>query len=229
MADDSGDERWFPEDWRHTVNHGTGSCTHSVAAFQQPDYTKFPSEKLRDHDFFERLLLSMRDLSQASSAAVFLRREVDWEERYKLEELRRFQAYETSLVVSYVRPFSKSDGSIPPLSYGRLGIRLSNYARSIHEDLIHKRNKIFAHSDASAIEFAPPFILSGKREDDSTYTSLGPPQFLEGVLFERSEFARVEAMIDCLFFAVFAMAQAMHPNFIDRYPVHEQQMAGQLR
>ena len=149
--------------------------------------------------------------------------DIEWENEHPLGELRRFQAYETSLIVSYARPFSQSKGHIPRLSYAKLGIKLSAFTREIHKDLIAKRNKVFAHSDASAVEYLPPFVMRGQRDDGAIYSTLGPPKFREGTFFGQADIARIRVLVDCLHSAVFFMANAMHPNFIDRLHVHDMQ------
>ena len=90
----------------------------------------------------------MRDLQHARSALTFIQEDVEWETKYSLAELRRFQCYEASLVVSYARPFWKGTSHIKALSFGALGIKLPPFTRAIHEDLLSKRNKVFAHSSS---------------------------------------------------------------------------------
>jgi hypothetical protein len=165
----------FPDDWYFSEALDDRVTSAGVCAFKTPNYDEFDQSRLSDKDFFKRLLLSVRDLNQARSAAQFLLEEVEWEDKYPLGELRRFQAYETSLIVAYARPFSQSKGQVPPLSYGRLGIKLRSSVSEIHNDLINKRNKLFAHSDPDIVEHSNLWAYSGERTDGSKFSVLCPP------------------------------------------------------
>lgn len=189
--------------------------------FKCPDYEKFPEDKLKDHNLFRRLLLSLRDFAHANSALTFILQDVDFEQTYPLAELRRFQAYETSLIVSYCRPFSESAGEVPRLSFRALGVKLPPQASAIHDDLMRKRNKIFAHSDAGEIQLSEPLIAEMKRDDGSTFTLLHPPSFLEGLMFDYQDIWRINALVRSTNFAAFRLLQAMHPHFKDRYEVRD--------
>lgn len=151
----------FPKDWFFFEKTGEDSGWGGVRCFPPPDPTKLPEATLKDRNLFERLLLSLRDLSHARSAITFICEDIDFDEKYSLAELRRFQCYETTLVVSYCRPFSESAAQIPRLSYRKLGIKLSPFTRAIHDGLISKRNKIFAHSDGEEVKYSQPVVMHG--------------------------------------------------------------------
>ena len=57
-----------------------------------------------------RLMMSALDFRHALSAATFLLEDVDWTKSYRSEELLRFKCYETTMVVSYARPYSQARG-----------------------------------------------------------------------------------------------------------------------
>ncbi|WP_133116161.1 hypothetical protein [Mesorhizobium wenxiniae] len=116
----------FPDDWFYWVETGKDSGYGGIQCFPPPDPSRLPPERLKDHALFQRLLLSLRDSAHARSAITFIRQGVDFEQKYGLAELRRFQCYETMLGVSYCRPFSESVGGFPRLSYRALGIKLSS-------------------------------------------------------------------------------------------------------
>jgi hypothetical protein len=215
----NGEEQWYPDEWYNNERLPQSAKDFSILCFKRPDYEAFPSDVLKDENLFERLLLSMRDLSQAKSAIRFLEGEVDWDESYSLTDLRRFQAYETSLITSYSRPFSMTTPGIPRLTFEKLGIKLSSFTEGIHQDILNKRNKIFAHSDVDAIDYTAPVIMKMERYDGSEYTSLFPPRFKEGLFLSRADVARIDVLISCLFGAVMDMTQAMHSNFPHKYNV----------
>jgi hypothetical protein len=94
-----------------------------------------------------RLLYSLGDFQLALSAADFLY-ECDPDKKYSKVELRRFRCYETTAIVSYARPFSKSNGEIPPLPFKKIiAPHLNDGQKQLHWRLIDLRNKVFAHSD----------------------------------------------------------------------------------
>tara|TARA_R110002020_G_scaffold134518_32_gene300240 strand:- start:1212 stop:1754 length:543 start_codon:yes stop_codon:yes gene_type:complete len=173
---------------------------------------------LKDFALFQRLLLSLRDFAHAHSAITFIREEIDFEKKYSLAELRRFQCFETMLVVSYCRPFSESVGEIPRLSYQALGIKLSPFVKALHDSLTVKRNKLFAHSDAGSVEYALPIVMHAKDSKGGPISVLFPPRFREGTLMDEAEFEQVSVLVECATGAVMHMLQAMHGNFADRYP-----------
>jgi hypothetical protein len=97
-----------------------------------------------------RLMMSALDFRHALSAATFLMEDVDWENgRCTQEDRRRFKCYETSMVVSYARPFSTARGRAAPFSWKQLGrvFTMSAEENSLHEMLIAARNRTYAHSD----------------------------------------------------------------------------------
>jgi hypothetical protein len=124
----------FPGDWFYWVETAKDSGYGGIRCFPPPDPFRLPPERLKDHELFQRLLLSLRDFAHARSAITFLREDVDFEQKYVLADLRRFQCYETTLVVSYCRPFSESVSAFPRLSYRALGIKLSPFVRPCTTD-----------------------------------------------------------------------------------------------
>lgn len=210
----------FPDDWFYYVETGPQSGYGGIRCFPPADTSKLPAERLKDYALFQRLLLSLRDFAHARSAITFVREDVDFEAKYHLAELRRFQCYETTLIVSYCRPFSESRGGIPRLSYKTLGINLSPFVRALHDSLIAKRNKIFAHSDADHVEYSMPVVMHSNNQQGHPFTTLYPPRFREGTLLTEAEFEQVSVLVNDVSNAVMHMLQAMHGNFVDRLPAH---------
>lgn len=101
-----------------------------------------------------RLLYSLGDLQIALSAIQFLMEECEFEEKYNKIELRRFRCFETTMIVSYARPFSESKGGVPPLSLKMAGVTLNADQAALHRKLLKLRNKVFAHSDAEMMRMA---------------------------------------------------------------------------
>lgn len=208
----------FPDDWFYHVPTGENAGYGGIRAFPLPDPSKLPTDRLKDYALFQRLLLSLRDFAHARSAITFVREDVDFKATYNLAELRRFQCYETSLIVSYCRPFSESSGGIPRLSYKTLGVKLSPFVRALHENLIDKRNRIFAHSDVTHVEYSMPMVMHSNDQRGQRFTVLFPPRFREGTLLTEAEFEQVSVLVSDVSNAVMHTLQAMHGYFADRLP-----------
>lgn len=110
------------------------------------------AEKSRVFNKLTLLMISTQDFAQAYSAAAFLLEEVDDGERYTLAERRRFQCYETAMVVAYARPFSMAKGEIGPRKWKDTGLSMTEAERSLHRKLIKYRHTLYAHSDAEFVE-----------------------------------------------------------------------------
>jgi hypothetical protein len=93
-----------------------------------------------------RLLYSLGDFQLALSACQFLY-ECDPQSRYNKIELRRFRCFETTLIIAYSRPFSQSEGSVPPLTLKMAKAKFTEQEKALHRRLIRMRNKVIAHSD----------------------------------------------------------------------------------
>ena len=208
----------FPDDWFYYVKTGEVSGYGGVRCFAPPTPSKLPEDRLQNHALFQRLLLSLRDFSHALSALTFIREDVDFEAKYNLADLRRFQCYETTLVVSYCRPFSESVGGIPRLSYKTLGIKLSPFVQNLHDELGGMRNKLVAHSDIEKVEYAMPVVVNSKDTTGKPFTILHPPRFREGTLLDEAKFEQANVLVRCANHAVMEMLHAMHVHFKDEYP-----------
>ena len=208
----------FPDEWFYFVKTGEDSGYGGIRCFEAPDTSRFPENKLRNHALFQRLLLTLRDLSHARSALAFIREEVDFEAMYALAELRRFQCYETTLVASYCRPFSESVGGLPRLSYKAMGVKLSPFVQSLHDDLMDMRNKLFAHSDIEKVEYALPVVINANDVTGRPFTTLLPPRFKEGTFLDEAKIEQISVVVDCLNHVVISLLQAMHVHFKDHYP-----------
>jgi hypothetical protein len=109
-------------------------------------------EQKRAFSKLTRLLISVRDFQHALSAATFLLAEVDDAGRYRLENLRRFRCYETTMVVAYARPFSRARGGVGPFRFADAGVQASSSEKRLHEKIMKHRNTLYAHSDAEFVE-----------------------------------------------------------------------------
>lgn len=99
-----------------------------------------------------RAIYSLRDFELALSALTFLENK-NAEIESNRDQLRRQYCYETSAVVSYMRPFSSAHGEVKPLSLEELGITITTEEFEFHKHLKMLRDKVFAHSDFDQMEF----------------------------------------------------------------------------
>lgn len=126
---------FYPPDWQYDKKGLDGYTYPDFRPFVPPDFAQFPTSKLSDKPFFRRLLLSLRDISHAASAATFIREDIDFDKSYGRADLRRFMCYETTLVVSYARPFSEfahTDPDAVTVSKKRWNMSVSGSLRTMH-------------------------------------------------------------------------------------------------
>lgn len=134
------------------------------------------------------LLSAHRSYGQAKSAAVFLLEEVDFSKVYSLEELRKFQCYETTLIIAYSRPFTNSYGVNKINIEDNLDISLTDVELELHEKILKLRNKIIAHSDKEHVSMQ---VYNIKIED----TNVPFSKFHEGLYLTCSEIDLVHDML----------------------------------
>lgn len=166
-----------------------------------------------------RLMMSSLDFRHALSAATFLLEDVDWEiGRCTQEDRRRFKCYETSMVVSYGRPFSHARGMAASFSWKQLGrdFAMSVEEKILHEMLIDARNRIYAHSDSDRSDITASIWRSDLGEG-KTFDFLS----IEGgelLLFDQTQ---VQAMHTFLWRIRYHVDKAVqhHPAARDALPI----------
>ncbi len=151
-----------------------------------------------------RLLYSLGDLQLALSACEFLY-ECDPEERYSRIELRRFRCFETTLITAYGRPFSHSDGGVPPLTLKMAGAKLSEQERALHQRLVRMRNKIIAHSDRELMRMTTKTfkIPHHENDEDGKGVVLIHSVFDEGITLLGDLLIDTNELLRKLYFAIY--------------------------
>lgn len=91
-----------------------------------------------------RRVQALTDFSQSLSALTFF---MEIPERTNHVERKRYRCYHDSAIVSYCRPFTKSNG-LPTLSRKSVRKDTSPEERELHNFLLNERNKVVAHTDA---------------------------------------------------------------------------------
>lgn len=106
----------------------------------------------------QRAIYSNWDFQQALSALTFLMEDCDFDAKYSAVDLRRFRCYETSIIVSFSRPFEKSRGS-STLSLKALGVKLEQSEQALYERVLNLRRKVVAHSDEEYMHYLGTTLL----------------------------------------------------------------------
>lgn len=99
-----------------------------------------------------RLAYSLWDFQQSLSALTFLMEECDFDAKYTAVELRRFRCFESTVIISFARPFEGSRGQTV-IGLRAIGIQLTEQERQIQERLMKLRRKVVAHSDDDEMHF----------------------------------------------------------------------------
>ncbi|MDF1775606.1 MAG: hypothetical protein P1V13_06220 [Rhizobiaceae bacterium] len=98
-------------------------------------------------ELLKRMVICHADLQTSLSAITFLN-EIDENESYDYVELRRYKCFEIAFVVSYGRAFTKSLGSkYGQLSMRKVGVKLSEKEKKLHNQILAARHGKYAHSD----------------------------------------------------------------------------------
>lgn len=100
----------------------------------------------------KRVICSNWDFQQALSALTFLLEECDSEAKYNRIQLRKFRCYETSIIISFARPF-EGTRSGDTLGLKALGIRLDDGEHALKEKVMGLRRKVIAHSEEEYMHF----------------------------------------------------------------------------
>jgi hypothetical protein len=112
---------------------------------------------MKNHESYrDRLYITQEDLSQASRFGHLILKRGSHEGAEDDPDIRLVsQALDIALIVSYSRPFTlflgKNKRKEPMLPESLLAV-LDKEERILHDDLLNRRNKEYAHSDASQIE-----------------------------------------------------------------------------
>lgn len=171
-----------------------------------------------------RLMLSCSDFSQAMSAATFLLQEFEQDTAYGLPAWRKFRCYETTLIVAYARPFSRSEGGVPTLGFKTIDVKLTDAERALHERVIDFRNKLYGHSDADAVEMRV-LCLHEIFKHNGAEMNLIVPRFDETTRMSWDEILRPSELSSKLYEKTFKKAQELGGQFKDRFRVFEMDMS----
>lgn len=164
-----------------------------------------------------RLLYSLWDFQQSLSALTFLMEDCDFDVKYSAVELRRFRCFESTVIISFARPFETSRGQTT-LGLRAIGFLLTEQEKRIQERLMKLRRKVIAHSDEDEMHFNVELIKP--MEDQELIVPL--LRFQETLYLKAAELRPLESFLRRLTHAMsgamFRLAQS-DPHRIERYRV----------
>lgn len=137
-----------------------------------------------------RLLVALGDFQMALSAATFLA-ECEPHVKYSMVDLRRFRCFETTLIVAYSRPF-KADSKRFKWSVEDLGLNLSEHELELHQEILNRRDKIYAHTDQEMVSLQSDAIAVF---EDKPGIMLPVVSFDEGLFYIGSRNYMVQEML----------------------------------
>jgi hypothetical protein len=176
-----------------------------------PDLSSLSDAQLR------RLAYSLWDFQQSLSALTFLMEDYDFDAKYTAVELRRFRCFESTVIISFARPFEGSRGQTV-LGLRAIGIQLTEQEKQIHKRLMMLRRKVVAHSDDDEMHFNVQLIRP--MEDSELRVPLF--NFQESLYLTSAELRPLETFLRRLTHAItgalFRLAQS-NPNRIEGYRI----------
>lgn len=176
-----------------------------------PDVSSLSDAQLR------RLAYSLWDFQQSLSALTFLMEECDFDAKYTAVELRRFRCFESTVIISFARPFEGSRGQTV-VGLRAIGIQLTEQEKQIQERLMKLRRKVVAHSDDDEMHFNVQLIQP--MEDSELRVPLF--RFQESLYLTSAELRPLETFLRRLTHAIagalFRLAQG-NPDRIEGYRI----------
>jgi hypothetical protein len=176
-----------------------------------PDVSGLSDVQLR------RLAYSLWDFQQSLSALTFLMEECDFDAKYSVVELRRFRCFESTVIISFARPFEGSRGQTT-VGLRAIGIQPTEEEKEIQERLMKLRRKVIAHSDDDEMHFNVQMIQP--MEDSEIRLPLF--KFQESLYLKSAELRPLEAFLHRLIRTItgahFRLAQS-NPYRIERYQI----------
>lgn len=137
-----------------------------------------------------RTIYSGWDFQQALSAVTFLIEECEYQKKYSIVDLRRFRCYETTLIVSFARPFKTGKGR-KQLDLSAIGFEFTAEECDLKDKLIRLRDKLVSHSDEEEMEYK---TYSFKPFDDIN-VRMPVEQFQEALYLEEAEIYKIKELL----------------------------------
>lgn len=137
-----------------------------------------------------RIIYSVWDFQQALSALTFLMEECEYDKKYNVVDLRKFRCFETTLIVSFARPFKTGRGR-EELDLSSIGYELTAEESDLKDKLIRLRDKVVSHSDEEEMEYR---TFSIQPFDDHD-VRLPIARFQEALYLEEAEIYKIQTLL----------------------------------
>lgn len=166
-----------------------------------------------------RIIYSSWDFQQALSALTFLSEECNFDAKYNRVDLRRFRCFETTMIVSFCRPFKTGRGR-EALDLTKIGFEFTQEEHELKEKLLWLRDKIVSHSDEDEMEYKTYSI----QPSDDTNLRMPIALFRESLHLNQEEYEKLESLLRRVIASIaifkFDYAQS-NPDEFDRYKTPE--------
>ncbi|QWZ64894.1 hypothetical protein [Aeromonas sp. FDAARGOS 1417] len=144
-----------------------------------------------------RIIYSGWDFQQALSAVTFLMQECEYDKKCSHIDLRRLKCFETTLIVSFARPFKVGRGR-EELDLSLIGFEFSTEELELKNKMIRLRDKVVSHSDEEEMEYR---TYSIKLFDDHD-VRMPIARFREALYLEEDEIKKLEHLLHRLIYAL---------------------------
>lgn len=144
-----------------------------------------------------RIIYSSWDFQQALSALTFLFEECEFEKLYSKVELRKFRCFETTVIVSFSRPFKVGRGR-QTLALSKIGFNFTKDEKKLKDKLLRLRDKVVSHSDEKEMEYR---TYSFPLFDDSELR-MPVALFRETLYLSEEEYWQIEKLLHRLIRAI---------------------------
>lgn len=168
-----------------------------------------------------RLIYSNWDFQQALSALTFLMEECNFQAQYGRIELRKFRCYESSLIISFARPFEPSRGQTT-LGLRNIGVQLDSQEIALKETMLNLRRKVIAHSDDAPMHFRG----STHRPLEDSPISMPLFQYVESLHIEEAHCRPLETLLRKLTCSISTALFSLAQSAPDRLNFYKQPDAG---
>lgn len=157
-----------------------------------------------------RIIYSGWDFQQALSALTFLCDECEFDGNYSRIDLRRFRCFETTMIVSFARPFKAGRGR-EPLDLSKIGFSITEEESKLKDRMLWLRDKVISHSDEEEMEYKT-YLIKPFDDHDIVFPA---EQFIESLYLSGIEYSNIEKFLRRILHAIaqykFDFAQS-HPT-----------------
>lgn len=162
-----------------------------------------------------RVLASYADLQMANSSLLYIFGGLEFDgEPIHYTELRRFEAFEASAIISYARPFVQSRKGAP-LKLKLAGIKFTPKEKIIHKRIMDLRSQVIAHSDEDQMSFRVDIHEVMFEHLPHVHFQRGHGLYLEEKPLR--EFQDLVCRLTAVVYSSIIDIAAVHPTLVEQY------------